>query len=105
MGPSLPYTPYLTGCDSCAAEVTAPAFLHRPQPVGGATVKSSARESDSAAVYNVGSTGANPKTAQGFHRRFRCPSAGRCAYQAHSAVCTTPQTPSAAVPIDPLGSA
>jgi len=31
-GLSLPYTPYLTGCDSCAAEVTVPAFLHRPQP-------------------------------------------------------------------------
>ena len=101
----LPHTPYLTGCDSCAAEVTAPAFLHYPQPVGRATVKSSAREGGSAAVSNVHSTSANRNAPQVFHPRFCRPPAGRRVHQPHSSVCTAAQIPSAAVLIDPLGSA
>jgi hypothetical protein len=48
-------------------------------------------------------TGEN--AAQCFHHELRRPPAEHCLHQAHSSVCTAVLIPSAAIPIDPLGSA
>jgi hypothetical protein len=88
-------------CDSCAAEVTAPAFLHCPPSAGPATAKSSARERPRRGSLRCShSRDAKRKAAQCFHRELRPPQNEHCVHQVHSSVCTAD-----GIPIDPLGSA
>lgn len=104
-GLSFPYTPRLTGYDSCAAEVTAPAPLHHSPSVGPAAPEPSACEGSRPAASAVCSTTTNPKAVRRFPHQFRRSPEACCANRAHASVRTATCPASAAIVIDPLGSA
>lgn len=74
---SLPYAPHLTGCDSCAAEITA--------PVGRSVVRTFTGDGG-ATPFMVRGTRDNPNAAQGLNLEPRRRRDERCLLRARSSL-------------------